>query len=135
MSWFIPQAFAQSGQTQTPPPGNTGCVVGDPSSPTNLLNCFPLSDGSQALTTYTTPAMLVNLFVNLMFVGAGLLIFVWILYAGFKMISGKKKGFDEAKTMMTNAITGLVIMIIAYWLVQLVGWVTGLNLAIGMPAR
>lgn len=115
------------------PTAHAQCTPGDPDTPTNLLKCFPLADGRQALEVYSTPAMMVNLIVSLMFLGAGLLIFVWILYAAFKMISGKKKGFDEAKTMITNAIIGLVVMIVAYWVVQLVAYLTGVNLQVTVP--
>lgn len=99
-------------------------------APVNLVDCLLLSDGQAAKDVYTSPAMMVNLFVTLMFIAGGFLIFIWILLAGWKMISGKKKGFEEAKTLLTNAIIGLVVMVAAYWIAQLVGYVTGVNMAI-----
>lgn len=109
------------------------CEPGSGADGTNLIECFPLGNNQQAVDVYNSPAVLVNLFVNLLFLGAGLLIFVWILYSAFKMISGKKKGFDEAKSTLTNAAIGLIVMVAAYWIVQLVATLTGLNLRVGLP--
>ncbi len=116
---LIPQVHAQ-------------CQTGGP-EPVNLMDCLLLSDGTPAKDVYTTPAMMVNLFVNLMFVAGGILFFVWILLAGWKLIYGKKKGLDEAKTLLTNAIIGLILMVVAYWVVQLIGFLTGMDIAITLP--
>lgn len=113
---LIPQVHAQ-------------CDTGEPEA-VNLIDCLLLSNGQPAREVYTTPAMMVNLLVSLMFVAGGLLIFVWILLAAWKMISGKKKGFDEAKTLLTNAVIGLVVMVAAYWVLQLVQYFTGLQTGI-----
>lgn len=119
MSSLIPTVYAQ-------------CETGG-ETPVNLIDCLRLNNNQAASEVYTSPAMMVNLFVTLMFIAGGLLIFVWILLAGWKMISGKKKGFEEAKTLLTNAIIGLVVMVAAYWIAQLVGYLTGMNMAIPQP--
>lgn len=109
---------------------HAACTTGGTNA-VNLIDCLDSGDGTPLKDIYTTPSMMVNLFVSLMFVAGGVLIFVWILLAGWKMISGKKKGFDEAKTLLTNAIIGLIVMVAAYWIVQLVNWLTGNQIAIG----
>lgn len=104
--------------------------AGDPAGALNLGDCLRLSNNQAVSEVYTTPSFLVNLIVKNLFVFAGILIFLYIFYAGFKMVSGGKKGFDEAKSMLTNAIIGLVVMICAYWIVQLAGYLTGLPVSL-----
>ena len=102
-------------------------------NPVALGDCLKLGDNTSVSTVYTSPAFLVNLVVRNLFVFAGIIILFLIFYAGFKMISGGKKGLDEAKTITVNAVIGLVIMICAYWIVQVVGYLTGTP--VGLPVR
>ncbi len=97
----------------------------------DLGNCLKLGNDQAVADVYTTPAGLVNLIVRNVFVFAGIIILFLIFYAGFKMISGGKKGLDEAKTITVNAVIGLIIMICAYWIVQVVGYLTGTQ--VGLP--
>lgn len=101
--------------------------AGDPAGGVNLGDCLRLGNNEAVSEVYTTPAFLVNLIVKNVFVFVGIFIFLLIFYAGFKMISGGKKGFDEAKTVLTSAVIGLIVMICAYWIVQLVGYLTGFD--------
>ncbi|MBP7875379.1 hypothetical protein KA012_00090 [Candidatus Woesebacteria bacterium] len=111
---------------------NTCDVVGG-DTPVNLGDCLRLGNDEAVSSVYTTPAFLVNLLVRNLFVIAGMVFLFLIFLAGFKMISGGKKGFEEAKTIATSAVIGLVIMISAYWIVQLVGYLTGLP--VSLPVR
>ena len=98
--------------------------------PVDLGNCLRLGNDTPVQDVYTNPAFLVNLIVKNLFVIAGIIFFLFIFYAGFKMISGGKKGFDEAKGILTNATIGLIIMICAFWIVQLVGYITGMDVSL-----
>ena len=99
-------------------------------NPVALGNCLRLGDDTPVADVYTSPAFLVNLVVRNLFVFAGIIILFLIFYAGFKMISGGKKGLDEAKNILTSAVAGLVIMICAYWIVQVVGFLTGVQVSL-----
>jgi uncharacterized membrane protein len=95
----------------------------------NLNDCFTLGIGGETVSSvYKEPATFVNLFANTIFIVAGLVIFGTFAYAAFKMIQDEAKGKDEARDMMTKAVTGLVVMFVAYWIVQIIGIVTGANL-------
>lgn len=102
-------------------------------NPVDLGECLLLGNGEAVKDIYTTPAFLVNLIVRNLFVFAGIIIFLLVFYVGFKMISGGKKGFEESKSIITSAAIGLIIMICAYWIVQLVGYLTGVE--VGLPVR
>lgn len=106
------------------------CTDPGGASPVNLGDCLKLGNDQTVASVYTSPAFLVNLIVKNVFVVAGMIMLLLIFYAGFKMISGGKKGFDEARTIITSAVVGLIIMICAYWIVQLVGYLTGVRMSL-----
>ena len=77
---------------------------------------------------YKEPATLVNLIANNIFIVAGVVVFANFVFAGYRMIQDDAKGKDEARDAMTKSILGLVIIFVAYWIVQIIGVVTGANL-------
>ncbi len=116
LSHLIPKAYAQVNCKA----GLTGGV--------DLGDCLKLSDSTPVKDVYTNPAFLVNLIVRNAFIGAGIFLFIIIILAGYKFLTQDKKGVEEAKTMITTAIVGFVIMFSAYWIVQVVGIVTGADI-------
>ncbi|MFZ5376328.1 MAG: hypothetical protein ACOZAN_01505 [Patescibacteria group bacterium] len=90
----------------------------------NLADCLELSDGTTVASQYSDLSKLVNLAVSNMFVIAGFILFVLIIISGFKFLKDESKGKDEAKTIMTTATIGLIIMFAAYWIVQVVELIT-----------
>lgn len=93
----------------------------------NIGDTLCLSDSTPVSQVYTTPAFLVNLLVTNLFTIAGVIIFLLIFYAGFKFISQGTKGKEEAKGIVTSAIAGLLIMFSAYWVLQIVKALTGVD--------
>ena len=61
------------------------------------------------------------------FAGVGLLIM--ILFAGFTLLTsaGDAKKTESGKNQLTAALTGFIIIFCAYWTVQLVGAMLGLD--------
>jgi hypothetical protein len=96
----------------------------------NLGDTLCLSDSTPVSQVYDTPAFLVNLIATNLFTFAGMIIFFLILYAGFKFISQGTKGKEEAKGIVTAAIVGLVIMLSAYWVLQIVKVLTGVDVGL-----
>ncbi len=54
---------------------------------------------------------------------AGATLVVYLLYGGFHLMAsrGDEKAIKEAKGKITGALTGLVIMIVAYMVTRLIG--------------
>lgn len=98
--------------------------------PVNLGECLLLSNDTTVASVYTNPAFMVQLLVRNVFVIAGMIIFLLIFYVALKMVTGGKKGFEETRTILTSALAGLVLMICAYWIVQLVGYLTGIPMSV-----
>ncbi len=100
-------------------PGEGGISLGD---------CLKLSDSTPVQDVYTTPAFLVNLIIDNLFVVAGVIIFFMTLLAGFFFITGGKKGLDQAKQILLAVIIGFGLMFGAYWIVQIIKTVTGADI-------
>lgn len=94
----------------------------------SLGDCLILSDGKKVSEIYARPADLVNLLVNNIFVFAGLILFGMLLYSGFQFISGSAKGAEQAKSTLTTAILGFVIMFFAFWIVRIIKLITGADI-------
>jgi hypothetical protein len=102
------------------------CSPGDEG--VNLANCLTSSDGTAISERFGSVSSLVNLASITIFAAAGIIFLCMILFSGFKFIQSGTKGKDEARTIMTTAITGLIVIFVAYWIVQIVGLVLGINL-------
>lgn len=93
-----------------------------------LGSCLKLSNNKPVQDVYTNPAFLVNLLVDNLFVVAGLAIFFMTLLAGFFFITGGKKGLDQAKQILLAVLVGFGIMFGAYWIVQIIKYITGADI-------
>jgi hypothetical protein len=107
------------------PPGGGGGGEG-----VDLGTYLRLSDSRTVSEIYTDPAFLVNLIVRNLFVAAGIVLFLLIIYAGFKFIGGGAKSVEEARTIATTAIIGFIIMFSAYWIVRIVALITGAEIVL-----
>lgn len=96
----------------------------------DLGNCLQLSNGVPISAVFNSPAALINLIVRNVFVLGGVVIFFLIIYAGFKFIQEGTKGKEQAQKILTAAVTGAVVMFSAYWIVQIIGVITGVNMAL-----
>ena len=112
---IVPQAYAQC----------------DPSAAgLNLGDCLLLDQSQPDLSVgdiYSDPATLVDILVRNLFIVAGIFLLFILLYAGFKFIYQGTKGKDEAKQIMETAIIGFIVMFSAYWIVQIIRILTGIE--------
>jgi len=115
---LVQQAYANS---DTCKPGS-GEVV-------NLFGCPTDSKGDAIFSTSNPTFLSLSAFTNHLvrnvFILAGVILFLMIIYAGFKMVQGTKTSFDEGKGIITNALIGFLIMFCSYWIVQIVEFITG----------
>jgi hypothetical protein len=94
----------------------------------NLGDCLQLSDSTKVSSVYDTPAFIVNLLISNLYIVAGIILFIIIIAAGFKFITGGKKGAEDAKNMIQTALIGFIIMFSAYWIMQIVALLTGITI-------
>ena len=73
-----------------------------------------------------------NIVTNLLdylFPLAGILLLLYLIYGGFSLMvsGGDPKAVQGAKSKITNALIGFVIIFAAYWIVQLIASILGLG--------
>lgn len=112
-SRFVPQVYAAC---------NTGAAN------LNLADCLQLNDSGETVSdVFAKPTDLINIIVNNLFVFAGVIFFLMIIFAGFRFI-GDAKGKEDAQKIVQTALIGFIIMFSAYWVVQIIKFVTGANI-------
>lgn len=94
----------------------------------NLADCVMLNETQSVASVYNDPADLVNLITRNIFIVAGVVIFFMILLAGYRYIEQGEKGAEQAKTIFSTALVGLLVMFCAYWAVRLLEIILGQNL-------
>lgn len=64
---------------------------------------------------------IVSEFLKYLFPLAGLLLFAYLVVGGFSYLTsgGDPKAMEQAKGKVTNAIVGFIILVVAYWVVQI----------------
>jgi hypothetical protein len=95
----------------------------------NLADCYTagIGSGQTVQGLYSTPTQLINLGVNTIFALSGLIILVLFMYAGYLYIFDTAKGKDQARELLTTALKGFILMFSAYWIVQIVLAITGVD--------
>lgn len=94
----------------------------------NYTKCYKLNQNHTVGGVYDTPGTIVNTIVNNLMIAGGLVLFAMIVYSGFLMINGGSKGFEEARGILGKALIGLVVMVVAYWVVLIIGKLTGMEI-------
>jgi hypothetical protein len=72
---------------------------------------------------------IISSFLNYLFPLAGILLLLYLLFGGFGLMTsgGDPKAVQGAKSKITNALVGFLIIFAAYWIVQLVASILGLE--------
>ena len=86
-------------------------------------------DGPAVAEVYNTPADLISALLPNIYVFAGVLLFVFIFAAGFKMVLNpdNKKATEDGKKSLVYAIGGFILLIASYWIMQIIGALTGVD--------
>jgi hypothetical protein len=72
---------------------------------------------------------IVSSLVNYLFPLAGLLLLLYLIFGGFSLMTsgGDPKAVQAAKSKITNALIGFIIVFTSYWLVQILGTILGIE--------
>jgi ascorbate-specific PTS system EIIC-type component UlaA len=88
--------------------------------------------GSKFLTETKDVGKLVSIIVSNAIIVAGVIMLFLFVGGGIAMIVGAGKNNPEqagkGKQAVTAAVIGFVIIFAAYWIVQLIGKITGINI-------
>ncbi len=77
----------------------------------------------------TTLGQIISAAVPWIFTIAGMLLLVYLIFGGLQLMlsQGEPKAAQAAKSHITNALVGFIIIFIAFWVVQLFGLVLALK--------
>lgn len=85
----------------------------------------------------TSVGKIISLFLNIAFVLAGVILLFYFILGGIGMIQSAgqndPKKAEEAKQSITSALIGFIVVFASYWIVQLIGQLTGFNNILGGP--
>lgn len=91
-----------------------------------------ISEFFSPATTFPTLGGLVNVLSKNIMVLAGVLLFVLLIFGGLQfMISsggGDEQGMNKGKNAITAAIIGFLLIFAAYWLVEIIQFITGISI-------
>lgn len=77
----------------------------------------------------------VTLILNIAFVGAGLILLFFIVLGGIGIISSAGGGdpgkIEKSKQTVSSALIGFIVVFAAYWIVKLIGQITGITDILG----
>jgi hypothetical protein len=94
------------------------------------LNLDQIQSGAFPQNTIpTTIGGLIGTILPYIFYAAGIALLIYLILGGFQMMTsrGDPKAMQSAQTKITNALIGFVIIIIAFFVVQLLGTLLGLQ--------
>lgn len=96
------------------------------------LKDIPFGNGKTVSELYPETSNLITLLVKNAFTIAGLILLVLIIAGGFMMIasagSGDQKQAATAKTLITDALIGFLVIFLSYFIIQIVEVITGLKI-------
>ena len=81
--------------------------------------------------SFPTIGSLVNVLLRNVLVIAGVFCLVLLILGGFSFIvsaGGDAKAKEKGKSTITSALTGLVLIIAAYWIIQIIEIITGIKI-------
>lgn len=91
-----------------------------------------LKEAFAPASTFTNLGSFVNIILKNAFAIAGVICLVLLIFGGFSFIvsagSGDTKKMDQGKQTITSALIGLMLIIGAYWIVQIIGLLTGISI-------
>lgn len=79
--------------------------------------------------TNKTVGDIVKEVIPYLFGAAGLILLLYLIWGGFTLMlsRGDQKAVEAARARITTAITGFIIIFVAYWLVQILGLILGIE--------
>ena len=95
-------------------------------APVNLRSTFT------EITKFDTVGGIVSVVVTNAFVIAGVVFFILLIFGGFSVIvsagSGDEKGLEKARGAIIGAVTGLILVVGSFWIIQIVELMTGISI-------
>lgn len=81
---------------------------------------------------FSSPGSLISILLKNAYVLAGIMLFVLLIFGGISIISsaggGDPKKTAQGQKALTSAVIGFLIIFGSYWIIQIVQYITGLEI-------
>lgn len=77
-----------------------------------------------------TPAAIFSSLLPIVYLLAGLLLGLYLIIGGFELLTsgGSEDGIAAAKSKITNAVVGFLLVFLSYWLIQILQVIFGIQI-------
>jgi hypothetical protein len=93
---------------------------------------IPLQSTSDTFKSFNTFGDLVTVIMKNAFVLASVICLILLIFGGFGVIvgagGGDTKRMEQARQTITMAVVGLLLVVGSFWIVQIIGKLTGIDL-------
>ena len=83
-------------------------------------------------TQFQTPGALISIILKNVYVLAGVLLLVLLIFGGFSIIMGAGQGdakkTGQGKKAATSAVVGFFVIFASYWIIQIIQIITGVEI-------
>jgi hypothetical protein len=92
----------------------------------------PIQGISTTFSSYNNFGDLISVIVRNVMMIAGVISLFFLVMGGFSVImaagGGDSKKMESGKKTMTSAVIGLLLIFLSFWIVQIIGAITGINI-------
>lgn len=91
---------------------------------------YDIDPGTVGLGSFPDLNTLVNALLPAILSIAGLLLFAFLIFGGIRYLTsgGDEKAVGAAKKIITNALLGMLIVFVAFWLIRIMETILGLRI-------
>lgn len=93
---------------------------------------FAVDIGKVFNAPFDTPGEIISVLLPNVFTIAGVILLILLIGGGFAVIlnagKGQQEGVAQGKQAITASLIGFLVIIAAYWLVQIISTITGLKI-------
>ena len=91
---------------------------------------YPITPGVLHLSGFNDLGGLISAVLPVLVSFTGLALFAYLVLGGFKYLTsgGDDKSISEAKKILTNAIIGMIIVFVSFWIIRILEIVLGLEI-------
>jgi len=81
---------------------------------------------------FATPGVLISVLLKNVYMLAGVLLLVLLIFGGFSIIMGAGQGdakkTGQGKKAATSAVVGFLVIFASYWIIQIIQIITGVEI-------
>jgi len=93
---------------------------------------FAVDIGKEFKVVFETPGELISTLLPSIYILAGIILFILLLFGGFGIIVGAGGGEPEkagqGKKAVTAAVIGFALIFASYWIIQIIQALTGIKI-------